>query len=123
MNKEAFLAAYNEPRNGANEFYKHSMVRSFAYSDGVRDCALAGMYWLLDIAATEVIQVMKKKGEVLGSFGVKVDGQGAVITLLGSGDIKLWSKKIDHTDMPKGEWDFLIGDDGPRYTMILVTEY
>ena len=122
MDTAAFLKAYNEGRNGANLFVRHSLARSFQYSDGVRDCAEAGLYWLIDIAATELPQVIP-----LGDLGIltfKVLG--------GRGDLKLeiqddvppaWERHIDLTDAPDGTWLFYIANEGERFAMILASEY
>ncbi len=123
MNTEKFIQTYNESRNGANEFYQHPLVRKFAYSDGVRDCAECGIYWLIDIAATELPAVMRRRDEVLGVLTAYVKEGVAHLHLTGSGDVKLWHRKIDWTDLPDGDWVFYIGDDGPRHTMILTSEY
>ena len=123
MNTEQFTKAYNESRNGCNHFVRHPLVRSFQYTDGVQECAEAGCYWLLDIAATELPAVMRKKGEHMAVLTVKVkDGTGR-LTATGSGEAKVWSKKIDSTDMPEGKWEFYITDEGERFAMILPTEY
>ena len=123
MNNADFLKAYNEGRNGANEFYRHSLVRNFNYSDGVKDCADAGCHWLIDIAATELPKVLQKKDENLGCFHIVVKLGKAKMNMTGSGDIELWHRNLDFTDMPEGTWTFYIGDDGDRYTMILPSEY
>ena len=124
MNKEQFIAAYNESRNGANEFYRHSLVRGFVYSDGVRECAVAaGLYWLLDILATEGVQKIRKAAVSLATVTLTVKGDKATLVLSGSGDVVFWTRKITYTDVPEGVWSFLIGDEGERISMILVSEY
>ena len=127
MNTEAFITAYNESRNGADFFVRHALVRTFAFSNGVQECADAGCHWLIDIAATEIPAVMRKEGENLVTFAARVSDGEAGLTLLGSGDRRLrWTRHIDMTDMPEGEWNFLIADEGEGPTpfrMILVTEY
>ena len=123
MNVEQFTKAYSESRNGANQFYRHSLNRNFVYSDGVQECAEAGCYWLVDIAATEIPAVLRKKGETLGTFVAEVKKGVARLTCTGSGDVKLWGRKIDYTDLPEGRWVFFIGEDSSRYTMILRSEY
>ena len=127
MKTEDFIRAYEESRNGANQFYRHPLVRNFAYSDGVQECAEAGCYWLIDIAATEVPAVMRKEAETLATLIVTVTDGTAAIRLTGSGDRVLpWSKTIYVTDLPNGEWVFLIADEGggpTPFRMILITEY
>ena len=123
MNNTEFLTAYNEPRNGANGFYRHPLVPKFHYSDGVRDCAQAGLYWLLDILATEGVQKIRKADVSLATVTLTVKGDKATLVLSGSGDVVFWTRKITYTDAPEGVWSFLIGDEGERISMILVSEY
>lgn len=129
MKTEDFIRAYSEPRNGADHFIRHWAVRTFAYSNGVEECADAGCHGLIDIAATEVPAVMRKKGESLATLRVTVKDGQCVMGLTGSGDRDLgWSRRIEWTDLPTGAWDFLIADEGDDreltpFRMILVTEY
>ena len=99
-------------------------MRGFVYSDGVRDCAVAaGLYWLLDILATEGVQKIRKAAVSLATVTLTVKGDKATLVLSGSGDVVFWTRKIPYTDAPEGVWSFLIGDDGERISMILVSEY
>lgn len=127
MDIDKFKSAFTQSRNGANHFVRHPLVRKFAYSDGVQECAEAGCYWLLDIAATEVPPVMRTKGETLVTLRVAVEDSTAMLSLYGSGDLFLdWTKKIDMTDMPGGIWEFLVADEvegDTPFRMILVSEY
>lgn len=127
MKTEDFIRAYSKPRNGADHFIRHWAVRTFAYSNGVEECADAGCHWLIDIAATEVPGWMRKEAETLVTLIVTVTDGTAAIGLTGSGDRVLpWSKNINLTDLPNGEWVFLIADEGggpTPFRMILVTEY
>ena len=123
MNTEKFIQTYNESRNGANEFYQHPLVRKFAYSDGVRDCAECGIYWLIDIAATELPNILTEHREYLGVLTASVKGSVANLRMTGSCDLVLWNRTIDWTDMPDGDWVFFISDDGDHFTCILPSEY
>lgn len=123
MNAEKFKSAYSESRNGTDGFTR-SFVRTFLLSDGVKECAEAGCYWLTDIAATELPKALRKTAESLGCLRVKVGKGKAKMILTGSGDVKLWSKSIAYTDMPDGDWMFYIANDGDGVIkMILPTEY
>ena len=123
MNANAFKKAYGESRNGANQFFRHGLARGFVFSDGVNDCANAGCHWLVDIAATELPAVLRREDENMGTLTATVKKGKAVLTMTGSGDVHLWSRKIDYTDMPDGKWLFLITVDGPNSVMILLSEY
>lgn len=121
MNIEQFTKAYNESRNGCNHFVSHPLVRKFVYTDGVQECAEAGCYWLLDIAATELPAVMRKKKVVNVVLTARVrNGKGR---LTADYQNEVWSKRLDFTDLPEGEWEFLVYDEGERFTMILPSEY
>lgn len=125
MNTIKFRQAYNESRNGANEFYRHSLVRAFHYSDGVRDCAQAGCYWLLDIAATEFPAVMRKQGQprTILEARVKSDETCELVLKVADDEPPIWSRSIDYTDMPEGTWYFEVVDKTVRVAMILLTEH
>jgi hypothetical protein len=124
MDDKAFLKAYNESRNGCNFFYRHSLARSFQYSDGVQECAEAGCYWLLDIAATELPQAMRSKKLEHCMFEVHVAKFKATLKLTYQDrSPPVWQKDIDWTDMPEGEYVFEIVDEGNRVAMILLSEH
>lgn len=125
MSEQAFHAAYNESRNGCNYFVRHSLVPFFEYSDGVKEVAdAAGLYWLLDIIATEIPPVMRKHQVVHGAVLVKVTGSKAILSFNESeGSPVLWTRNIDYTDMPAGDFIFEIADEGSRVAMILITEH
>jgi hypothetical protein len=122
MNTPAFLAAYSETRNGTDSFTRHVLGRKLVYSDGVRECAEAGCYWLLDIAATELVRPMLAAPPgSLGVLTVRADDGGASLDLsLADGAPSAWHRDIEFTDMPPGEWQFWMqSDDGCSVTMIV----
>lgn len=123
MNTERFKEIYEESRNGANFMTRHPLSRRFIYSDGVKDLAELGIYWLLDIIGTEVIKAIGDSFE-LGIVKVWVANDAAVITLeMNDEDPPAWRRQIEYTDMPDGEWQFFVQWDGEHYTMILPSEY
>jgi hypothetical protein len=105
MNTEAFLKAYRQYRNGTDAFHFNPLYRKFLYSDGVKECAEAGCYWLLDILGTEL------PAEIIGKFH--------------DDDEAPYTKQIDWTDMPEGTWEFYVVYEGAEfgYRCILLTEY
>lgn len=124
MNTEAFKLAYGMSRNGANDFFRHSLVKHFHYSDGVQQCAEAGVYWLLDVVATEFLKPLRTSGESMGILEVLVVDGGAKIELTISEDTPpVYRKRIALTDMPDGKWAFYLADEGERFALILPTEY
>ena len=123
MDAEKFKTVYGESRNGANSFTRHPLVRNFIMSDGVVDAADCGIWWLIDIAATETPALMRRTDESLLCFEATVADNKAVLRATGSGDAQLWTQKVPYTDMPDGKWMFYVGNDGTNYSMILPKEY
>lgn len=124
MDIEKFKRAYGESRNGANVLVRHPLVRSFVMSDGVKDCADCGCWWLMDIIATEVPWLMKDTKETLATITVKVKKGKASITASGHQDVPLpWKRAGIWTDMPEGEWVFLVSDNDDHRLILLVSEY
>lgn len=128
MDEVKFKAAYNECRNGADKFYRHPLARNFAYSNGVQECAEAGCYWLLDILGTELPSVFRANEHIsnMASVHVVVRNSAAHIRAEFEDDHVAWRKEVDITDLPDGDYVFLVADEFEgecRYRMILVSEY
>lgn len=126
MNTDAFKQAYNASRNGTDNFHFNPLYRKFLYSDGVRECAEAGCYWLLDILGTELPAAFKKhpdEGLCIVKVTVK-DGKAAIRGEFTDDDPKPYKRVIGYTDMPEGEWTFYVNDDGDgKLRCILPKEY
>lgn len=125
MNVEAFLKAYRESRNGTDRFHFNPLYRRFKYSDGVKECAEAGCYWLLDILGTELPgEFRKREGEYLCMVTVEVLNSSAHITgEFVDDDPNPYTRSIDYTDMPTGTWKFVVTSEGNDFFCILLTEY
>lgn len=126
MDQYQFSRVMTQPRNGCNRFFRHPLVRDLQYSDGVRDAATLGCYWLLDIIGTEATLAMRRARESLLSIHVRVDHNAnpmVQITGTGSGSRYVWRKAIRATDMPNGSWYFELADEGERFALILQTEH
>lgn len=127
MDNDKFNSTYNESRNGANGFIRHPFNRRFIYSDGVKELAEIGMYWLLDIVATEVVQAFEANPEVFGGLGflhVVVNDSKADLSLVrDDGEPSVWARHIDYTDLPEGKFIFYIGKDDDLTVMHLPSEY
>ena len=125
MNTQDFIAAYNESRNGADHFVRHPLVKSFHYSDGVQSLAQAGCYWLLDMLATEIRRkdfIAKDAYLCVVSITVK-DGIGIIEGKFADDDPAPYRKRVN-TDLPDGEWQLYLSDDGDGVIRcILPTEY
>lgn len=102
---------------GSEQRYRHSLMRNFIYSEGLRAVAeAAGAYWLIDILATEVgplvLNCFKRGGYSFGSVRLLVrDGRAQLGLSLEDGEPLAWSREVDFTDFPEGEWDIFIGVD------------
>ena len=123
MDTQTFVQTYHEPRNGANSFFRHPMARKFIYSDGVAEVAETGLYWLIDLLAFEFSHKLLKSDQVLVIFKLKVKNGQATLIGTGALDRKLFSRKIEFTDCPDGEWSFFVGIEEGQCRMILPTEY
>ena len=127
MNTEAFTRAYNESRNGANQFFRHPLARLFLYSDGVKECADAGCYWLLDILATELPRAFRSRPQFTDMCIVAVtvkDESAKIVGEFEDDDAKPYRRTVDYTDMPAGEWLFYVSNDGDGHLRcILPKEY
>lgn len=125
MNTEAFIKAYKESRNGASFFVRHPLVRSFLYSDGMKECAEAGCYWLLDVLATEIqSKQFKEKQSTLCIVQVVVKNQKCEITgEFFDGDSSPYSKHVPYTDLPEGTWNFYLSYEDDKVICYLPSEY
>lgn len=91
--------------SGGENIYKHSLVSSFCYTEGVREFAQeagGGAYWLLDILATEpsITKHIKDRGFAL--VLLRVTGSTALLTVANDSDVSpLYSRNIDYTDCPE----------------------
>lgn len=103
---------------GTEQWYRHPLVRECLYTDGVKAFAeAAGAYWLLDILATEVWPLQAQESFLNIIF--KVTEDKGVITVDDGNDNEVWSRVIDHTDCPAGEWQFYLTDN----VILLPSEY
>lgn len=126
MDMQKFKAAYSESRNGANKMFRHPLVRKFIYSDGVQACADAGLYWMLDILATEGVQHMKKHpddGLMVVYFSAYANRSALIKGTLSDDDPTPWMRRVALTDCEPGQWTFYMAYDGEHYSLILPSEY
>lgn len=124
MNTEQFIQAYNASRNGTDNFHFNPLYRTFIYSDGVKECAEAGCYWLLDILGTELPGFIRERTAGMCVVVVTVkDGKAQIVAEAYDGDPTPYKRSVDFTDMPEGEWMFYVSDEGGRFPCILPSEY
>lgn len=127
MDDLAFINAYHDSRNGTDGWTRHPLARTLVYSDGVKELAETGCYWLLDVIGTEFVPAAKRCAAELDGMGfiyVNVKDTSATITLRrDGGEPPLYTRHVEYTDMPEGEWLFYFGEDQPHWNLYLPTEY
>lgn len=86
---------------GTLHWYKHSLVPSITYTDGVKYVAdEAGAYWLIDLIAAYQHDP-KVKVEPFQVWKLRLNGPGAVISCEdGNGNV-VHSHEIGYTDFPQ----------------------
>ena len=124
MNVEQFTDAYNTPRNGTDAFHYNPLYRQFQYSDGVKECAEAGCYWLLDVLGTELTTHMRdRRGEFCVVKVHVKDGSATITGELRDDDPAPYKRTVEWTDMPPGEWTLFVQYNGSKFFCILPSEY
>lgn len=127
MNEDHFITAYRESRNGTEHFYFNQLMPKFFYSDGVKECAEAGCYWLIDILASELPAKFIERQEYLCILTVSIDcdNQAIITGNFEDDDPNPYIKHLTFADMPEGDWTFYVSYEGPEfgYRMILPSEY
>lgn len=125
MNIEAFKKAYNESRNGTDGWTRHPLAPYFVYSDGVKECAEAGCYWLLDILGTELSKVFRThQAGFLMVIKVKVaDGGARIEGSFWDEEPPQYKRKVDYTDLPEGTWTFFVARGDGLLSCYLLTEH
>lgn len=105
MNTQELKAALANYYGSSENLYCRALNRRMAYTEGVRAFAEnAGAYWFLDIAATELFAL--QRNEDFLTVILHVEGTKAKITADDGNGNDLFTKSIDYTDCPEGEWKF-----------------
>ena len=101
---------------GDLEMYKQpDFLGGMIYTKGVEYfCEKAGAYWFLDIIGTEI---HKQYDEGFISLDVK-DDKGTITVTDGNEEV-YYTRKIDYTDAPEGDWKFWY----MNQTLLLPSEY
>ena len=101
---------------GSMDLYKQpDFLGGLLYTEGVQHfCEKAGAYWFLDIIGTEI---HKQYDEGFISLDVK-DDKGTITVTDGNEEV-YYTRKIDYTDAPEGDWKFWYMND----TLLLPSEY
>lgn len=127
MNNEQFIQAYQEIRNGTDYFYVNPLYKNFLYSGGVKECAEAGCYWLLDILGTELTEESFTEKQSYLCIVKVTSNPDRSLNIVGEfydGDPLPYTKYLSFSDLPQGTWTFYVSDDGDgKIRCILPTEY
>lgn len=110
---------------GTESYHRHPLSRRVLWTDGVKAFAdSVGGYWLLDVLATELPRFVIKHGIVFVTLSVK-DGAAEVSAVQDNGKPKLWSRDVEFTDCPEGDWQFYMAAGGPGdcIVILLPSEY
>jgi hypothetical protein len=104
---------------GTTQWYRHPLVRSVLYTDGVQHVAeTGGAYWLLDeIALAQSISKIKAEEFQVWKLTVQ-DRQGMLTCDDGNGRV-VYAKRIDYTDFPLAEIKLYFTDN----VIMLPSEY
>lgn len=109
---------------GTDQWYRHAFNKTCTYTDGVKAFAQnagGGAYWLLDILMTEplVLKSMRSLHFIAIWLNVTEDGKADLTVRRDIGDPILFSRAIDRTDCPAGEWRFYFVDN----VLMIPSEY
>ena len=120
MTDTASLKSELSQFTGTERYYRHSLVRTVTYTDGVKHFAdAAGAYWLLDILATELTGHVRTN-EIIFITATSKDGKATLTAVRDKGEPPLWTKNIEFTDLPEGEWDLWFALGGPYDTLVIL---
>lgn len=106
---------------GTESWYRHGLVRSVLFTDGVKYVAeVGGAYWLLDEIALAQPFEKKLAGEEFQLWKLTVAKNSTALLVCEDGNgRKLLSKKIPFTDFPLDEISFYFAGK----TILLPSEY
>jgi len=105
---------------GTETWTRHGLNRNMLCTDGVMyfaENAGNGAFWFLDIVATELMMLHKKEPCLVITLASK-DGK-ATITADDGNDRVLYTREIEYTDCPPGDWKFYLVDN----VLLLPSEY
>ncbi|MCA1419475.1 DUF6876 family protein [Bradyrhizobium sp. BRP23] len=93
---------------GSEHVYRHGLLRSITYTEGVQYLAeKAAAYWLIDAVASYQHEA-PVKGEEFQVWRLKVEGSRAVLTCEDGNERKLVEQQIEFTDFPLDHIDLWV---------------
>lgn len=112
------LASHLAQFTGTENWYRHPLVRTVTYTDGVKYFAdTAHAWWFVDDSIIEYAALMKQHGFLTLTLDVANDK--ASITVDDGNDNVLATKAIEYTDCPAGQYKFYFTDN----VFLLPSEY
>lgn len=100
--EKMFTAGELAQFTGSANWYRHPLVRSVLYTDGVKFIAeRAGAYWLIDEIALSQFGEPALKGEEFQLWTLIVDATAALLRCDDGNGRVLLEKQIDYTDFPE----------------------
>jgi hypothetical protein len=109
---------------GSMDLYKQpDFLGGMLYTEGVQHfCEKAGAYWFLDIISTEIHSLWGGHPDerLYDAFiTLTVADNQAYITATDGDDNVYYTRKLEYTDAPEGDWKFWYMND----TLLLPSEY
>ncbi|TDE08717.1 hypothetical protein E0F88_32225 [Dyadobacter psychrotolerans] len=106
---------------GTEQWYRHPIVKSTLYTDGIKYVAeTAGAYWLIDeIAFQQTHPLVKNEEFQVWTLNVDLEQSKAVLTCDDGNDRIIYTKQISYTDFPLEEIKIYVTDN----VILLPSEY
>jgi len=111
MNAEELKSALAQ-HCGTQAYYRHSLISTFMLTDGAMcfaENAGGGAFWLFDILATELaIRHLVKQRDIAFATLTVANNKGKLTVAEDEGIAPVFSRNIEYTDCPEGEWKFFM---------------
>ena len=109
---------------GSCSKWRHALVHSFLYTEGVAYVAeSAEAFWLIDLVASYLtIQRVREQDFQYWTFRFE-NNAGVAIMTDGNTDEPIVTQTIEFTDFPLPSIEFYVCFDGETWTMMLPSEY
>ncbi len=121
MTKETLTKADLAQFTGTEQWYRHPLVRSLLYTDGIKYMATkAGAYWLIDeIAFMQQHPGVKNQSFQVWKLKVNLEKSTALLICEDGNYNRVFEKKISFTDFPLDEITIWLTEN----VMLLPSEY
>ena len=100
---------------GTEQWFRHFLGKML-YTEGVQffaENAGNGAYWFLDIVATEILPLNVEEEFIhikleVATADCRISGVAAYIKADDGNDNVLFTRPLEYTDCPEGEWSFYL---------------